>query len=309
MNNSRRSKQGPQTKSVKQDIHGVILLDKPTGMSSNYALQKIKHCFNAKKAGHTGSLDPLATGLLPICLGQATKVSEYLLHSHKKYTTVLKLGEVTDTLDSEGEITVSKLVEVSDEQLEEALGQFRGNIQQVPPMYSALKKDGQPLYKLARKGESVDRPARDMMVHSLEAKRLDAIHVELKVHCSSGFYIRSLCHDLGQALGCGAHVVELRRTDIKAIHVSVAYSLEEILKSKLSDLLLPLDVLIEHMPKIEISDAQASSMIQGKPTLANGLTTTELTRFYQPNGYLYGVGQVNEAGLIKAQKTFVDTDK
>jgi tRNA pseudouridine55 synthase len=296
-------------KKLKNNIHGVILLDKPTGVSSNYVLQKIKHGFNAKKAGHTGSLDPLATGLLPICLGQATKVSEYLLHSHKKYTTVLKLGEVTDTLDSEGEITASKPVDVSDQQLEQALCQFRGDIQQVPPMYSALKKDGQPLYKLARKGEIIDRPARDMTVHSLEAKRLDSIHVELKVHCSSGFYIRSLCHDIGQALGCGAHVVELRRTDIKAINVGVAHSLEQILASELSDLLLPLDVLIEHMPKIEISDAQALSMIQGKPTLANGLSTSELTRFYQTNGYLYGVGEVNEDGLIKARKTFVDTGR
>lgn len=294
-------------KKQKNNIHGVILLDKPTGMSSNAALQKIKHGFNAKKAGHTGSLDPLATGLLPICLGQATKVSEYLLNSHKKYTTILKLGEVTETLDSEGEVTVTKTVDVSEDQLQDALVQFRGEIKQVPPMYSALKKDGQPLYKLARKGEVIDRPARDMTVHSLEAIRLDEDHVELKVHCSSGFYIRSLGHDLGQVLGCGAHVVELRRTDIKAINVAVAHSLERILEADLTEILLPLDVLIEHMPRIEISDAQALSMIQGKPTLANGLTTSELTRFYQPNGYLYGVGEVSEQGFIKAQKTFVDT--
>lgn len=292
---------------MKKDIHGVILLDKPTGMSSNAALQKIKHGFNAKKAGHTGSLDPLATGLLPICLGQATKVSEYLLKSHKKYTTVLKLGEVTDTLDSEGEVTITMPVDVSDEQLQAALDQFRGDIKQVPPMYSALKKDGQPLYKLARKGEIIERPARDMTVHSLEATRIDLDHVELSVHCSSGFYIRSLCHDLGQVLGCGAHVVELRRTDIKAISVEVAHSLEQVLAADLKDVLLPLDVLIDDMPKIEISDAQANSMIQGKPTLAGDLVTSELTRFYQPNGYLYGVGQVSEDGYIKAQKTFVDT--
>ena len=295
-------------KKQKNNIHGVILLDKPTGMSSNAALQRIKHRFNAKKAGHTGSLDPLATGLLPICLGQATKVSEYLLNSHKKYTTVLKLGEITETLDSEGEVTISKPVDVSEQQLQDALEQFRGDIKQVPPMYSALKKDGQPLYKLARKGEVIERPARDMTVHSLSANRLDDTHVELKVHCSSGFYIRSLGHDLGQVLGCGAHVVELRRTDIKAINVGVAHSLETVLEADLKELLLPLDVLIEHMPKLEISDAQATSMLQGKPTSANGLITSELTRFYQPNGYLYGVGEVSDSGLIKAQKTFVGTD-
>ncbi len=295
-------------KKQKNNIHGVILLDKPTGMSSNAALQRIKHRFNAKKAGHTGSLDPLATGLLPICFGQATKVSEYLLNSHKKYTTIIKLGEITETLDSEGEVTISKPVDVSERQLQDALEQFRGNIKQVPPMYSALKKDGQPLYKLARKGEVIERPAREMTVHSLSATRLDDTHVELKVHCSSGFYIRSLGHDLGQALGCGAHVVELRRTDIKAINVGVAHSLETVLEADLKELLLPLDVLIEHMPKIEISDAQATSMLQGKPTSANGLTTCELTRFYQPNGYLYGVGEVSDSGFIKAQKTFVGTD-
>lgn len=293
---------------IKNNIHGVILLDKPTGMSSNAALQRIKHRFNAKKAGHTGSLDPLATGLLPICLGQATKVSEYLLNSHKKYTTVIKLGEITETLDSEGEVTASKPVDVSEQQLHDALEQFKGDIKQVPPMYSALKKDGQPLYKLARKGEIIERPARDMTVHSLSAARLDEAHVELNVHCSSGFYIRSLGHDLGQVLGCGAHVVELRRTDIKAINVDQAHSLDAVLDGDLKDLLLPLDVLIQHMPKIEISDAQATSMLQGKPTAASGLVTTELTRFYQPNGYLYGVGEVSESRLIKAQKTFVGTD-
>jgi len=294
-------------KKQKNDIHGVILLDKPTGMSSNAALQKIKHHFNAKKAGHTGSLDPLATGLLPICLGQATKVSEYLLNSHKKYTTVIKLGEVTETLDSEGEVTIRKHVDVSAERLQLALTPFRGNIKQVPPMYSALKKDGQPLYKLARKGEVIERPARDMTVYSLQAKHLDPNHVELHVHCSSGFYIRSLAHDIGQELGCGAHVVELRRTDIKSLNVADAAPLEKIVDSDLNDLLKPLDILIEHMPKITISDAQALSMMQGKPTSANGLQTKELTRFYQPNGYLYGVGEVSEKGMIKAQKTFVNT--
>lgn len=290
---------------MKKNIHGVILLDKPTGKTSNAVLQRIKWLLSAKKAGHTGSLDPLATGLLPLCFGQATKVSEYLLHSHKKYTTVLKLGEVTDTLDSEGEVTATLPVDVSDEQLQHALEQFRGDIKQVPPMYSALKKDGQPLYKLARKGEVIERPARDMTVHSLEARRIDNVHVELKVHCSSGFYIRSLCHDLGQVLGCGAHVVELRRTDIKALTVEQAHSMDDIENTELKDLLLPIDTLIEHMPKIEISDAQATSMLQGKVTSSEGLQTTELTRFYRTNGALFGVGEVSETGAIKAQKTFV----
>lgn len=295
-------------KKQKNNIHGVILLDKPTGKTSNAVLQRIKWLLNAKKAGHTGSLDPLATGLLPLCFGQATKVSEYLLHSHKKYTTVLKLGEVTDTLDSEGEVTIAKPVDVSDEQLQGALEQFRGDIKQVPPMYSALKKDGQPLYKLARKGEIIDRPARDMTVHSLEARRIDELHVELKVHCSSGFYIRSLCHDLGGVLGCGAHVVELRRTDIKALNVVQAHSMDDIENAELKDVLLPIETLIEHMPRIVISDAQVTSMLHGKVTSAEGLVTNEITRFYKTNGELFGLGEVSETGAIKAHKTFILDD-
>jgi tRNA pseudouridine55 synthase len=295
-------------KKQKNNIHGVILLDKPTGKTSNAVLQRIKWLLSAKKAGHTGSLDPLATGLLPLCFGQATKVSEYLLHSHKKYTTVLKLGEVTDTLDSEGEVTFTKPVNVTEEQLQNALEQFRGDIKQVPPMYSALKKDGQPLYKLARKGETIERPARDMTVHSLEARRIDELHVELKVHCSSGFYIRSLCHDIGEVLGCGAHVVELRRTDIKALKVEQAHSMDDIENAELKDLLLPIETLIEHMPKIEISDAQVTSMLHGKVTPAEGLVTNELTRFYKTSGELFGVGEVSDTGVIKAQKTFILDD-
>ena len=158
-------KKKQQFKSRKENINGVLLLDKPIGLSSNQALQRVKWLFQAKKAGHTGSLDPLATGLLPLCFGQATKVSQYLLDSHKKYTTTIKLGEVTDTLDSEGEVIEVRPVDVTDERIQQALEQFRGEIKQVPPMYSALKKDGQPLYKLARKGEVIERPARDMVVH------------------------------------------------------------------------------------------------------------------------------------------------
>jgi len=295
-------------KPPKNNIHGVILLDKPIGMSSNQALQKVKWLFNAKKAGHTGSLDPLATGLLPLCFGQATKVSQYLLDSHKKYTTVIKLGETTDTLDSEGRVLETKPVNIADQQIEAALGQFRGAIKQIPPMYSALKKDGQPLYKLARKGEVIERPARDMTVYSLSAARLDNLHVELNVHCSSGFYVRSLAHDLGQALGCGAHVVELRRTDIKSINVEQAVTLERLQTACVESVLLPIDSLLAEMPQIEISDAQALSLTQGKATSANGLTTRELTRFYEPNKRLFGVGEVTSEGFLKTHRMFVETD-
>lgn len=295
----------------KKNIHGILLLDKPLGLSSNAALQKVKWIYQAKKAGHTGALDPLATGLLPICFGQATKVSEYLLGSQKRYTTVIKLGEVTDTRDAEGEVIERFSVNVSDEQIQEALEQFRGDIKQVPPMYSALKKDGQPLYKMARKGESIELPARDMTVYQLEADRIEHDLVKLSVHCSSGFYIRSLAHDLGQVLGCGAHVVELRRTHIKSISVESAHSLDSIIHLEekpmpLNECLMPIDILISDMPRIEVSQKQIDSLLCGKPTSADGLRTLELTRFYSPQGRLFALGEVLKNGQIKTQKIFVD---
>lgn len=296
-----------QFKSRKEIINGVILLDKPTGMSSNQALQKVKWLFQAKKAGHTGSLDPLATGLLPLCFGQATKVSQYLLDSHKKYTTVIKLGEVTDTLDSEGEVTLVRPVSVTDEQIQQALVQFIGDIKQVPPMYSALKKDGQPLYKLARKGEVIERPARDMTVHSLSAERVDENHVRLFVHCSSGFYIRSLAFDLGEVLGCGAHVVELRRTQIKSLLAEHAYSIADIEgATDVKSLLLPTDSLLQDMPKIVISEAQAAALLQGKTVSAEDLETKSLSRFYTPDNRLFGIGEVNDTGCLKTHRIFME---
>lgn len=302
-----------QYKNKKKQVHGILLIDKPLGLTSNAALQKVKWLYQAKKAGHTGALDPLATGLLPICFGQATKVSEYLLGSQKKYTTILKLGEVTDTRDAEGEVTQRRGVNVTDSQIIEALVQFRGKIKQVPPMFSALKKDGQPLYKLARKGREVERPARDMTVYSLEFERLSNDLIKLHVHCSSGFYIRSLGHDLGQVLGCGGHIVELRRTDIKSIGVDKAHSLDKLMDMgcdapQLKDLLLPIDVLISDMPRLEISDQQIDRLLCGQPTEAGGLETTELTRFYRSTGQLFALGEVRADGQIKTQKIFVNID-
>ena len=298
-------------KKEKNNIHGIILLDKPTGMSSNRALQNVKHLFNAKKAGHTGSLDPLATGLLPICLGQATKISEYLLNSHKKYTTVIKLGQTTDTLDSEGQILKTKPVAVSEDQLQDALIQFRGAIKQIPPMYSALKKDGQPLYKLARKGEEIERPARDMHVYDLLATRIDEDHVRLEVHCSSGFYIRSLADDLGQVLGCGAHVIELRRTAIKDTDLTSSVTLAQ-LESAISPeaYIRNIDSLLGDMPVLEISEEQQLSLLQGRMTMANSDTLETpaegpLSRIYSVDGKLFGIGRLFANGQLKTQKMFI----
>ena len=290
---------------MKHAIHGIILLDKPTGISSNKALQIIKHRFNAQKAGHTGALDPLATGLLPICFGQATKVSEYLLGADKQYSTLIKLGASTDTYDSDGRLLKEQTVDVSQAQLDAALTQFIGTIEQVPPMYSALKKDGQPLYKRARKGEVIERPARTMHVYALTAERVDELHVRLKVHCSSGFYIRSLAHDLGQVLGCGAHVVELRRTAIKKVLVEQAWSLEQIQQADLASVLQAVDCLIDYMPKCQLNAQQTLSLSQGKSTYAEDLAPVALARLYHPDNTLFAIGEVQASGQIKTHKIFM----
>lgn len=292
--------------STKRNIHGVLLLDKPIGMSSNRALQMVKHLIGAKKAGHTGSLDPLATGLLPVCLGQATKVSEYLLNSHKKYTTTIKLGETTDTLDSEGEVLETKPVNVSEEQLAAALCKFRGEIEQIPPMYSALKKDGQPLYKLARKGQTIERKARQMTVFDLQAERLSENRVELKVHCSSGFYIRTLADDLGQELGCGAHVVALRRTAIKSIAVEEAVTLDALQQmSDIMPVVQPIDCLIPDFPVLKLDQTQLRELEFGRRVTAGELNEQGLCRFVRPDGSLFGVGEITAGKQLKTHKMFV----
>ena len=196
-----------------RDINGIVLLDKDTGLSSNAALQKVKRLFFAKKAGHTGSLDPLASGILPICLGQATKVAQFLLDDDKRYYVRGKLGEITDTGDCEGVIVKTQAFEqLNKEKVVAAAMSFKGDILQVPPMYSALKKDGQPLYKLARQGIEIERPARPVTIHNIDFISYEQGVIALNVSCSKGTYIRSLIQDIGDKLGCGAHVIELRRT-------------------------------------------------------------------------------------------------
>lgn len=290
----------------KRNLHGVILLDKPAGMSSNQALQKVKYRLKAKKAGHTGSLDPLATGLLPICLGQATKVSEYLLGSSKRYETLIKLGETTDTLDAEGELVASYPVQLTEEKLQLALEKFRGEIEQIPPMFSALKKNGQPLYKLARRGVEVERAARKMTVHELIAQRVDETHIHVKVHCSSGFYIRSLADDLGRELGCGGHVVELRRTAIKALDVAQSVTLEQIEECAEPQVYIqPIDVLISDFAQLTLSTEQAIDLQHGRTTPANGWKANGFCRFYAADGTLLAVGEVLPHDRLKMRKLFV----
>ncbi|WP_347316305.1 tRNA pseudouridine(55) synthase TruB, partial [Ralstonia pseudosolanacearum] len=219
-----------QAKQPRRDVHGVLLLDKPIGWSSNDALIRAKRLLWAKKAGHTGTLDPLATGLLPLCFGEATKFSQDLLEADKTYEAVVRLGIRTSTADAEGEVLSERPVAVTPEQLRAAIGRFVGEIDQVPPMHSALKKDGKPLYEYARAGQTVERAARRVTIRAIDvlATDLDAAAptVTLRVCCSKGTYIRTLGEDLGEALGCGAHLVALRRTQVGSLTLDGAVTLE-----------------------------------------------------------------------------------
>ena len=292
-----------------RDITGVLLLDKPHGRSSNHVLQEVKRLYQANKAGHTGSLDPIATGLLPICFGQATKITRYFLDSDKRYETIIKLGVTTDTLDIEGQSLLQRDINFNEQQLQQALKQFMGDIKQIPPMYSALKKDGQPLYKLARKGREIEREARDMTVYELTAQRIDASHLKLNVHCSSGFYIRQLAYDLGEALGCGAHVTELRRTASKGIDISQAVTLEQIKQldslEKLDDYLQPVDELLSFMPELIISEQQAEKLAFGQQVNYSGEAIDGLLRVYNTDKRFVAIGEITENGVLKTHKVFI----
>ncbi len=250
------------------DIHGILLLDKRLGVSSNRALQEVKRLFNANKAGHTGSLDPMATGLLPLCLGEATKVSAMMLDDHKRYQVVVKLGVITDTGDTEGKIIEEKPVpDLGIGEVEICLQHFRGEIEQIPPMYSALKYKGKKLYELARKGITIERKARKITIFKLKLLKLEPRFLTLDVFCSKGTYIRSLAEDIGHQLGCGGTVVELRRLQAGQFKLVDALTLEQLEKldnQQLINTLIDVDKPLETIPKIELSTEQAILIKQGQ---------------------------------------------
>ncbi|MFX4307867.1 tRNA pseudouridine(55) synthase TruB [Acinetobacter soli] len=255
-------------KPSKRPISGVFLLNKPLGLSSNGVLQKVRWLFRAQKAGHTGALDPLATGLLPICLGEATKFSHYLLDSTKRYQTVVKLGQTTTTGDVEGDIVQTRPVPVLTRDLiETVLAQFRGEIQQIPPMYSALKRDGRPLYELARKGVEIEREARPITIYDLSLIDFDADSLTLDVTCSKGTYIRVLGEDIGEALGCGGHLKALHRTQTGHFDLIPEYTLEyleQLNESERDVLLLPPYAPVEYLPKVQIPDGRLKFFCNGQ---------------------------------------------
>jgi tRNA pseudouridine55 synthase len=292
-------------------VHGVLLLDKPVGFSSNDALIKAKRFLNAMKAGHTGTLDPFATGLLPLCFGEATKFSQDLLEADKTYTTVVHLGITTTTGDTEGDVLETKSVDVTEEQIRQVLTQFTGPIAQVPPMYSALKRDGKPLYEYARAGVTLEREARNVVIHELEFLGYDAPLLRLKVKCSKGTYVRVLGEDIGAALGCGAHLKELRRIQVghlvleKSITLDYLESLPE--EQRLA-LLAPVDALLSSFPPVHLNEELARRFLHGQ-RLALGKETVCLppvvgrVRVYRDtDGQLLGSAQLQEFGILAPER-------
>ncbi len=298
-----------QVKRVRRNVSGIILLDKPRGFTSNAALQKVRWLLNAEKAGHTGSLDPLATGVLPLCFGEATKFSQYLLDADKAYETVMQLGVTTTTADAEGEVLERKPVMVTPEQLEALLPQFRGDILQVPPMYSALKRDGQPLYKLARAGEVVEREPRSVNIARLELLALAGDKARLAVTCSKGTYIRTLVEDIGRLLGCGAHVAELRRTQAGPFDLSQTVTLDTLERAHadggseaLDGFLQPVDRGLEHWPLLQLSEHSAYYWLHGQPVRAPEAPQYGMVRVQDNNGRFIGIGEVSEDGRIAPRR-------
>lgn len=291
-------------------IDGVLLLDKRTGVSSNFALQEAKNLFGAMKAGHTGSLDPLASGLLPVCFGQATRLSSYLLDSEKRYSVEVELGRRTATGDAEGEVVEQRPVGRFDEQqLERVLADFRGRIEQVPPMYSAIRKDGKRLYELARQGKVVNREARTITIRELILRRVDLPLLELDVLCSKGTYIRTLVEDIGEALGCGATVTGLRRTRVGDYDLANGWSLDA-LKSLADNeqrlqCLLPLDSVVSSWPRLEFSRESEFFARQGRPVEAMYSSVSGWVRMYNEDHEFFGVGEVLKNRQIAPRKLFV----
>jgi tRNA pseudouridine55 synthase len=292
-------------------VHGVLLLDKSAGHSSNDVLIKAKRLLNAEKAGHTGTLDPFATGLLPLCFGEATKFAQDLLDADKTYETVVHLGQRSDTGDTEGEIVETLPVDVTRAQIEHVLAQFRGPINQVPPMYSALKRDGKPLYEYARAGITLEREARPVIIHLLEFIDFQTPFLTLRVRCSKGTYIRVLGEEIGAALGCGGHLQALRRTQVGALLLHDAVTLEQLADSaedQRTALLAPVDALLASFPALPLSDELARRFLHGqrislgKEEIALPAIEGRVRVYRASDNGLLGTGQMQEFGVLAPER-------
>jgi len=277
-----------------RQLDGVLLFDKPLELSSNTALQKVRRLFCAEKAGHTGTLDPLATGLLPICFGEATKFSNALLDADKTYRALLRLGQTTTTGDAEGEITAEYPVEAGQAEVDTVLAEFRGELRQLPPMHSALKHRGKPLYEYIRNGETIERELRSVVIHELQLNTFFGNEMDITVRCSKGTYIRTLAEDIGKALGCGAHLIGLRRTAIAHFDLVNSYNLlqlAEMSEAERDACMLSMDTLMPDMPKLQLDDAQVLRLAQGQRLgLDTGLPDGKVS-LYGPQGFI-GTGML-----------------
>ncbi|MFD1007806.1 tRNA pseudouridine(55) synthase TruB [Oceanisphaera ostreae] len=307
---------GRQRRFRGREVDGILLLDKPEGITSNDALQQVKRIYAAAKAGHTGALDPLATGMLPICLGEATKFSQFLLEADKRYRVVAKLGLRTNTSDADGEVVETRPVNVTEEALIAALEPFRGQSQQVPSMFSALKYQGKPLYQYAREGIEIPRESRSITVYELTLIRFEGDEVELEVHCSKGTYIRTIVDDLGEVLGCGAHVAVLRRLAVATYPAERMVTLEQlecILENcrtqeiaprlELDPLLLPMETAVASLPEVHMSELVAGYINQGQAVQVSGAPTDGQVRMTVGEQHRFiGVGEIDDDGKVAPKR-------
>ena len=301
---ARRRKQG-------RDVNGILLLDKPGGISSNHALQRIKRLYQAAKAGHTGSLDPLATGLLPLCLGYATKFSSFLLDADKRYRVSVRLGVRTSTADAEGEVVATAATDgVTEAAVRDVLGDFVGSIEQLPPMYSAVKHQGERLYKLAREGKEVQRTRRTIQIFALDLRRMELPEIELDVHCSKGTYVRTLAEDIGDRLGCGGHVSALRRSGVgpyieghtRFVSMAEVEAAAEQGLDAMDAKLLPLDSVLDHCPALRLSADAAFYLRQGQPVLVPQAPANGMVRLYDQSERFVGIGVILDDGRVQPKR-------
>lgn len=292
-----------------QDVHGVFLLDKPAGRTSNQALQDVKRLFSARKAGHTGSLDPFATGMLPICLGEATKTAGFMLDADKSYIATARFGTATSTGDTEGEVLREEAVpDLSEADIQSVLADFEGVIEQVPPMYSALKHEGKPLYQLAREGREVAREARKVTIHSLVIESWNSPRLTFRVQCSKGTYVRTLGEDLAKALGSCAHLESLRRFSVTPFDPDAMVTLDALVEARDSgrhmDLLLPIDAGLGHWPRAEITEGQAARFCHGNAVIVDG-QQPGMVRVYQQDGGILGIGETRDDNQTYPKRLFL----
>ena len=297
------TKKTEQFKRVKRPLDGVLLFDKSLELSSNTALQKVRRLFQAEKAGHTGTLDPLATGLLPVCFGEATKFTVALLDADKRYRATIRLGQRTTTGDAEGEITETRPVAVTEAQVLAVLATFMDETQQLPPMHSAIKHLGKPLYEYIRKGETVERELRRVFIRELTLDRLQGNELDFSVLCSKGTYVRTLAEDISEKLGCGGHLIALRRTGIGEFSLENAYTLtqlEEMNEVQRDACLMPLDRLVQNLPSLELDEVQASRLAQGQRLGVNDSYPDGKRRLYA-SGRFIGLGEL-EGGRLSPSR-------